>query len=287
MPPKKDKCFTKPKKDGGTYTTCLSGQKKPKKKIKLIKKEEPKPKPKKKIKLIKKEEPKAKPKAPAKPKTPPKKKMVELPELKAVTGLTKAEANKLSAVELFGMLPKELAKDIVLNPKATGVKVAQDKNKFYEQELDRIKTKKMPSLIEKEKKRLIEGKFGVKELKAEAKKYSFPTTGYKKNELIQIIANEYARKESGFTKLRSEQYDFEIKEEKKEKQRVLEKKRNEIKEAIANPPPRNEKRITEYKNKLRKILLVTKGMDRRTYGNQKEESIFNHQYRYRDVLAYV
>jgi len=66
-------------------------------------------------------EKKAKPKA----KPPPKKKMVELPELKAITGLTKAQANKLSAVELFGMLPKELAKDIVLNPKRTGVKVGK------------------------------------------------------------------------------------------------------------------------------------------------------------------
>ena len=84
---------------------------KPKKKIKLIKPKEP-VKPKKKIKLIK-------------PKAPAKKEMVELPELKAITGLTKAQANKLSAVELFGMLPKELAKDIVLRPKETGVKVGK------------------------------------------------------------------------------------------------------------------------------------------------------------------
>ena len=55
MPPKKDKCFTKPKKDGGMYTTCLSGQKKPKSKAK----------PKAPAK------PKAKPKAPAKKKAKP------------------------------------------------------------------------------------------------------------------------------------------------------------------------------------------------------------------------
>ena len=35
MPPKQ-KCYTKPKKDGGTYTTCVEGQKK-KKKLKILK----------------------------------------------------------------------------------------------------------------------------------------------------------------------------------------------------------------------------------------------------------
>ena len=59
---------------------------KPKKKIKLIKPKEP-VKPKKKIKLIK-------------PKAPAKKEMVELPELKAITGLTKAQANALSPEQL-------------------------------------------------------------------------------------------------------------------------------------------------------------------------------------------
>jgi len=49
----------------------------------------------------------------------------ELPELKALTGLNKTEANKLSPLALFGMLPKELSLNIVLNPKATGVKVGE------------------------------------------------------------------------------------------------------------------------------------------------------------------
>tara|TARA_R110001592_G_scaffold318829_1_gene596089 strand:- start:965 stop:1600 length:636 start_codon:yes stop_codon:yes gene_type:complete len=67
MPPKVDKCYTRTKKDGGKYTTCLSGQKK-------AKETKPKPKKKKKIKLIKKkEEPKPKPKET--PKEAPKKRM--------------------------------------------------------------------------------------------------------------------------------------------------------------------------------------------------------------------
>jgi hypothetical protein len=71
MPPKVDKCYTRTKKDGGKYTTCLSGQKK-------AKETKPKPKKKKKIKLIKKkEEPKPKPKETPKetPKEAPKRKM--------------------------------------------------------------------------------------------------------------------------------------------------------------------------------------------------------------------
>jgi len=46
-----------------------------------------------------------------------------LPELQAITGLTKEQANKLDPAVLFGMLPKELATNIVLRPKETGVKV--------------------------------------------------------------------------------------------------------------------------------------------------------------------
>jgi hypothetical protein len=59
MPPKKNlQCFTKQKKDGSNYTTCVEDQdKKKKKKMKLrvVKKvEEPKPKKKKKLNIIKK-----------------------------------------------------------------------------------------------------------------------------------------------------------------------------------------------------------------------------------------
>ena len=61
MPPKK-KCWTKPKKDGGTYTTCKEGQdkpkeeEKPKKKIKFRvkpKEEEKEEKPKKRVFIVK------------------------------------------------------------------------------------------------------------------------------------------------------------------------------------------------------------------------------------------
>ena len=52
---------------------------------------------------------------------------IELPELKAITGLTKKQANAMSPLELFGMLPKELATNIVLKPSVTGVKVGSSK----------------------------------------------------------------------------------------------------------------------------------------------------------------
>jgi hypothetical protein len=61
------------------------------------------------------EKPKRKPKFKIKP--------AALPELKAITGLTKEQANAMSPEQLFGMLPKELATNIVLRPKETGVKV--------------------------------------------------------------------------------------------------------------------------------------------------------------------
>ena len=50
----------------------------------------------------------------------------------AMTGLTKAEMNKMSPLELFGMLPS-LAKKVVLDPKATGVKVGANVHKFLRQ----------------------------------------------------------------------------------------------------------------------------------------------------------
>ena len=84
------------------------------------KRDDAKPKPKIKFKVVKKEV-----KKPIKKKIKFKIKPAELPELKAITGLTKAQANKLEPAVLFGMLPKELAKDIVLKPSVTGVKVAQ------------------------------------------------------------------------------------------------------------------------------------------------------------------
>mgnify|MGYP003645724809 CR=1 FL=1 len=76
----------------------------------------PKPKPKKKKNLV------------IKPKV--KKEILELPQLKAITGLTKAQANKLDPAELFGLLPSEISKKI-LNPKATGVKVGYDETRNF------------------------------------------------------------------------------------------------------------------------------------------------------------
>jgi len=46
-------------------------------------------------------------------------KKITLPELKAITGLSKAEANKLKPEELFGLLPKELSQ-MVLQPSKRG-----------------------------------------------------------------------------------------------------------------------------------------------------------------------
>ena len=73
------------------------------------------------------DEPAPKKKAPKK-KAAPKKKIPKAAiakaktELEKRTGLTKAQANKLSPTELFGMLPPEIRR-MILDPKITGVKV--------------------------------------------------------------------------------------------------------------------------------------------------------------------
>jgi len=64
------------------------------------------------------------PKAPAKAKAPAKPKPKPSAGQK-LTGLTKAQMNAMSPAELFGRLPVGVAKGVVLNPKRTGVKVAQ------------------------------------------------------------------------------------------------------------------------------------------------------------------
>ena len=135
----------------------LEGKKKELVKLQEMKRsrDEAKPKPKIKFKVVKKEV-----KKPVKKKIKFKIKPAELPELKAITGLTKAQANKLEPAVLFGMLPKELAKDIVLNPKATGVKVGKDSSKKEMSEKS-IKAKKlsMPggAIYEKELEKLPSG----------------------------------------------------------------------------------------------------------------------------------
>ena len=148
MPPKKKKkvkCWTKPKKEGGTYTTCKGFQdgdkkKKPPPKITITedttKKEEKKPE-------VKSQLPKLKEK-PVKLRVAPKPKKakpVAKPKLKGELGkfgLTKKEAKKMDPAKLFGMLPKELRQNI-LNPKITGVKVgAPPLTQTQLRELDKI-----------------------------------------------------------------------------------------------------------------------------------------------------
>jgi len=72
-----------------------------------------------KIKMVNFEKKKPKFKVVGKSKLKAKPKKITLPELKAITGLSKAEANKLKPEELFGLLPKELSQ-MVLQPSKRG-----------------------------------------------------------------------------------------------------------------------------------------------------------------------
>lgn len=172
MPPKK-KCYTKARKDGSKYTTCLDGQKKkeeePKKRYKYKKKEKTEPKteptppaPKKykfkkkakvetskeKVARLKKQSEASKKKtAELKAKTEAsKKRTAEIKAKKATPkaggelakfGLTKEQANKMDPAELFGKLQINLKKQI-LDPKKTGVKVAKQLSPDDLSELDGI-----------------------------------------------------------------------------------------------------------------------------------------------------
>ena len=126
MPPKV-KCFTKATNEGKPYTTCLQGEKQlrdgeaPKKTYPYIKKG----------KATKVSVPAKKASMPTKvapkPRVPSKAKIIKAVEAapsigKKLTGLTAAEMNKMTPLELFGLLPKELGKK-VLDPKTTGVQV--------------------------------------------------------------------------------------------------------------------------------------------------------------------
>jgi len=130
MPPKPT-CFTKERNDKSLYTTCVEGQKKPKKqKLKIVAKgthkmadgtvmsgkthdkdSKPVSKPKKKKLII------------VEPKPKKKKLIIKKKEPKVSEAQKKKDAmNKLSPLELFGQLPQELRKKIV-TPKETGIKV--------------------------------------------------------------------------------------------------------------------------------------------------------------------
>jgi len=145
MPPKV-KCYTLKDKDDETYVTCNNNVKKGTKAKSKSLQQEAKDRTAKdgiprlikdgkimkaKVKAKPKEEPKKKPiKFKVKAKPAPKKKPIKFnvkpkAEPKNEYGLTKAQANKLNPLELFGMLPQELRKKI-LTPKTTGVKVAKD-----------------------------------------------------------------------------------------------------------------------------------------------------------------
>lgn len=90
------------------------------------------------------------------PKPKKKVKKEELSQLKKFTGLTKAEANKLDPAELFGLLPSEISKKI-LNPKETGIKVAQNMvriQSLYNSVKEILKIKDPKIKIDSEKGRL-------------------------------------------------------------------------------------------------------------------------------------
>ncbi len=125
-----------------------------------------------------------------------------LPELKAITGLTKEQANAMSPEQLFGMLPKELATNIVLNPKATGVKVG---TQSLEEVQSRLKKAREigDDIKATEIKRMknMGRKLTVAMIKKEMADGGRGFSGYSKDSLIELLARQISENKSGVTKL--------------------------------------------------------------------------------------
>ena len=141
MPPKKPlKCWTKPKKSGGTYTTCEEGQKKSKPSVKKTEKKAPISASGSARRVKAKDTDAGKVKSflgraetktvvarvrntrKEKPQEDPPTAAIKIPTIEEQLARDRDDMNKMSPLELFGMLPT-LAKKIVLDPKTTGVKV--------------------------------------------------------------------------------------------------------------------------------------------------------------------
>jgi len=166
---------------------------------KLQEAEGSRPKPKKKKKLVIKEK--------------VKKEILELPQLKAITGLTKAEANKLDPAELFGLLPSEISKKI-LNPKETGVKVGNLEE--LEKEANKIRETTRPTKKGTQFKlelELLEGKNKKELLKITKdlgeqfiKNYGYPSgirilKGGSLKTATRYVAQQLAKENSGYNKI--------------------------------------------------------------------------------------
>jgi len=236
---------------------------------------------------------------PKKKEKPKKKKLVVKPKPKkpkptmgqSLTGLTKEQMNAMSPLELFGKLPVRVASGIVLNPERTGVKVAQDPRKAYEAFVKEGEAKrkglagKVKELTQKYMEEIKAEKLKVPALKERMRKINYGS-GYNKGQMIAILAEHRAEKDSGYKEIGDQLFSARSKERGRLSKAQADKVDREIKEARKNPKKPSEKEIDEFRLDMARHSVAMRQMRGPAYAGSRESSEKRLQHRHRNILAY-
>jgi len=213
------------------------------------------------------------------------------PQGQKLTGLSKAEMNSMSPEKLFGMLPSQLSSGVVLNPKRTGVKVAQDPAKAYEAFIKEgeARMEGMGGKIEELKLKYMED-FKAQKLKVPALKVLMREAnfggGYNKGEMIERLALVRAEKETGYKELGDQLYSARSRERSRLAKAEADKVQREIQEARKNPKKPSEKEIGEFGLDMVRHSAAMRQMRGSAYAGSREASKKRLQHRYRNIFAY-
>jgi len=228
-----------------------------------------------------------------KPAEKPKAKSPEKPNQTAgekLTGLTTAQMNSMTPEQLFGLLPTRVASGVVLNPKRTGVKVAQDPFKAYEDEDRRLRAKQdqlKPKVAELKAKYIAE--FNEKKLKVPELRKLMPLgdkSGYNKKQMIEILSKTKAEKDSGFRELTDKILVNRYKENRRQEKAKEDKIDKEIEEAKKNPTKPSIKEIQEFGVAISKHDAAMRLMRGQAYAESREKSKKRLLHKFRNIFAY-
>jgi len=196
--------------------------------------------------------------------------------------------------QLFGILPPELAK-IILDPKRTGVKVAQDPFKAYE-DRDKLIDSQIEGVRGKYEelrlvaiKELTEKKLTVADLKKIVKEKlgAGYATGYNKQSYIKLIAEEEANEKSGMKRLIAKSIINRTTEQRraaKEKSDTVDKEIADSKKKKQPKPSPEEER--EFESELRRISNTLKSMRGSAYDTIRNDIKKRLAHKYRNIIAY-
>ena len=233
------------------------------------------------------EKPKAKSPAKPKAKSPAKPNQTAGEKL---TGLTTAQMNSMTPEQLFGLLPTRVASGVVLNPKRTGVKVAQDPFKAYEDEDRRLRAKQdqlKPKVAELKAKYIAE--FNEKKLKVPELRKLMPLgdkSGYNKKQMIEILSKTKAEKDSGFRQLTDKILVNRYKENRRQEKAKEDKIDKEIEEAKKNPTKPSIDEIRAFGRALAQHDAAMRLMRGPAYAESREKSKKRLLHKFRNIFSY-